>query len=56
MLEAQIDVSNFRGQASQSFQVAPFDEKYRIVEDVSINSACLVLTKARPWSELKRIF
>ncbi|KAL1745973.1 glycoside hydrolase family 16 protein [Schizophyllum fasciatum] len=34
MLEAQIDVSSFRGQASQSFQVAPFDKEYRIVEDV----------------------
>ena len=55
MLEAQIDVSNFRGQASQSFQVAPFDEKYRIVEDVSIVSACLVMTKACSWFKLMRI-
>lgn len=34
ILEAQIDVSNMHGQASQSYQVAPFDEEYRIVEDV----------------------
>ncbi|TRM60176.1 beta-glucan synthesis-associated [Schizophyllum amplum] len=30
LLEAQIDVSVFRGQASQSFQLAPFDYSYYI--------------------------
>ncbi|KAL1762328.1 beta-glucan synthesis-associated protein-domain-containing protein [Schizophyllum commune] len=30
LIEAQIDVSNFRGQASQSFQLAPFDYQYYI--------------------------
>jgi beta-glucan synthesis-associated protein KRE6 len=28
VLEAQVDVSNFKGQVSQSFQVAPFDYHY----------------------------